>query len=108
MIRCQLLARELLRRADVDEGGLTYFGQHLVAEDSQLGALGTRDAERGLLVRGDVRGELTALELPLLAPTVEQLDVLEPPVLEQPGGVGGNQLLFPPYNTTVMSSSTPV
>src|ERR671910_2970254 len=89
MRRRQQLTPKLLGRTHVDPCPGTTSGplNDLFSEDTELGALGT-DLE-GL--RGPCGGVLSkepALELPLLASTVEQLHVLDAPVLEQPVGVG--------------------
>src|SRR5438093_12214819 len=77
----QLLPPVLLRRANVDEGRPPHLGQDLVAEGPDLRALLAPDREpRGLGGRR-VLCELTALELPLLPPAVQELHVVEPPEL---------------------------
>ena len=48
----------------------------------------TRNTEVARRQRGDVLGELAAVELPLLAPTVEQLHRVEAEIAAQPIGVG--------------------
>jgi hypothetical protein len=86
------LAAELVGAAHVDEVLLPDRGDDLVAEraDRQVGVL--RDV-RGRGPLGDVLDELAAVELPLLAPAVEQLHVGVAVQLELPVGVGGEPVV---------------
>ena len=94
MVGRQLLATELLGRTHVDEAGVAAdLADDLVAHRAQLGPLLARDREPGRLVPGHVVHQLTALQLPLLASAVHQLDVVEPPQLEEPVGVGGEPVV---------------
>src|SRR6185503_20233435 len=87
------LARELLRRADVDELGLGVERRlHLVA----LGADGLVAGLGGEARGGEARhvgGGGAVLADPLLARRVEQLDVVVPVVLQVPVGVGGEPVV---------------
>src|ERR687897_24703 len=95
MLGRETLAPILLGRADVDELLLTELGQHLVAQRPQLTPDQARDTQVGRRDGGDVLGELASVELPLLAPAVEQLHGIEPEVAAQPVGVGGEPVVVP-------------
>src|SRR3954468_4367314 len=74
----QLLATELLGRPDVDEARRPDLGDDLVPHRADLRTLLTEEHVLGPLVARDIAHQLSALELPLLAPAVQQLDLLEP------------------------------
>ncbi|GAB3310300.1 hypothetical protein GCM10027451_20890 [Geodermatophilus aquaeductus] len=86
------LAGELVGRAHVDEVLLADRGDDLVAEgaDGGVGVLGL--VLRGRALDG-VRRERTAVELPLLATAVEELDLVVAVELEVPVGVGGEPVV---------------
>jgi len=96
VVRGELLAPVLLRRPDVDEADVrSDLREHLVSEGADLGTLGSTDGDRRRSGGGHVLGELTALELPLLAPAVQELHVVEPAELQDPVGVCGEPVVVP-------------
>jgi hypothetical protein len=74
---------------------LAQLGQHLVAQCTQLTPDQARDPKVGRREGGNILGELAAVELPLLAPAVEQLRGVEAEVAAQPVGVGGEPVIAP-------------
>src|SRR5205085_3974474 len=96
VVRRKLLAAVLLRGTDVDElRGASDLAEHLVAERADLRALAAAHGDVALLRRRLVHRELTALELPLLAPAVQELDAVETAELEDPVRVGSEPVVVP-------------
>src|SRR5260370_19998511 len=83
---------DLVRRADVDQVALADRGDHLVPERADRLVLLASVVARLRPLR-HVRHQLAGLELPLLAPAVEELDVLVPVQPEVPVRVGGEPVV---------------
>src|SRR5215211_1324633 len=95
----QLLAAELLGRADVDQGGAPAGAdglQDLVAEGPDRGVGLAHRVAAGRLDVGRVARQLAALQLPGLAAAVEELDRPVPVHLVVPVGVGGEPVIVAP------------
>src|SRR5882757_247864 len=90
--RRQDLARELVGGADVDEVLVPDGGDDLVTECADVVVRRLRGVRRRRPI-GHVRDERAAVQLPLLAATVEQLHVLVAVQLEVPVGVRGEPVV---------------
>src|SRR5581483_7113450 len=88
VLRCEQLARVLLRRADVDEAGLADLAHDVVLVCAELFARRAVELVRGLLDLRRVGRVRAPFFLPLDATAVDQLDLVVAVVLERPVRVG--------------------
>jgi hypothetical protein len=86
------LAAELVRAADVDEV-LEPMEAITSSRNARIDRSGALRGVAGGRPLGDVLDELPAVELPLLASPVEELDVRVAVQLELPVGVGGEPVV---------------
>src|SRR4029077_10275300 len=76
VLRRQQLARELLRRADVDQPGLAELRLHVVLVCANVLVCRAMEVVRRGGIAGDVGGVRATFLLPLHAPAVDQLDLV--------------------------------